>query len=264
MIFQLTLRTWLWYPFDFENFSKEETFPHDWGCRSEPCIPVPAGKKTWIVWFDRAWYMMFISCTSSPDDNCPETMEVWEELLMSQLGRFIISIPPLRHLPGNCEDKPGNNTDIISLLWWLWPWCLTSPAPAPTPDDSGMLPRFWSLWEFRLKMTNKLWCEVLPKIIVYSWMKKKQIWCYISCFAPVQTAIFRIVSCIFTNDPQHWLGSDVIIPGVAAGSLTTVAGTLQWIILKTHLNSSNRVAFCLNSIYNFINLDMCVSFDQGY
>ena len=93
---------------------------------------------------------------------------------------------------------------------------------------------------------------------------KKQIWCYISCFAPVQTAIFRIVSCIFTNDPQHWLGSDVIIPGVAAGSLTTVAGTLQWIILKTHFNSSNRVAFCLNSIYNFINLEMCESFDQSY
>ena len=73
-----------------------------------------------------------------PIDDCPDPIDVWEELLMSQLGLFIISIPPLRDLACNCEDRPGcvkclsipsdyrvifNPGLGISSSWWMP--CLT-------------------------------------------------------------------------------------------------------------------------------------------
>lgn len=71
----------------------------------------------------------------------------------------------------------------------------------------------------------------------------------ISVLAPVQTAILRVVSGVLADDPEHWLGFDMAVPGVGANNGLTIApvpGTIERIVIQTHFHSSNPV--CIMSI----------------
>ena len=73
---------------------------------------------------------------------------------------------------------------------------------------------------------------------------------------PVQTTILRVVRGVLADDPEHWLGSDMAIPGVGANNGLTIApvpGTIKRIVIQTHFYSSNPV-YHVNKLKGLFNV----------